>query len=447
VTGQVQHRLVANAPSVCFVSSLAGLALAALLQIAPAWGLLPTPPYDVICPLSGEVFQTTGIASSLQMGVRLDLRPVGTVPTLWLAGICPDETKFPIFKENFTDDELRRLREFVRTDEYKALIAADHPPSYVVAKLKRFLGYSDDEVAIAILGAAWATEGVPGSTAPWEQPAAPYLDEARRLYAKIAQGDPSLARTATARFLQIELSRRLGYFDEAAMLLAKYDIDTPWLKANIGPDLLSQEDDLIRHAYSRPARIGDIPPWDGSLIHFSVYPGVQQNEIERRVRIVFPGLMAQHIDNTMVDPVFDTYAHVPSDEWKAQLNSPERGPDWIVALIQGLDLRETSEYGTGEGLLIAHTDATMTIANEYWYQLCGYIDRRNSDGTIEHVEVNDGGSLTDIGGRDFVIADNGRTYFLRETTPDRSHVRVNIAEGKGCRDTPHAPPHVHLDSK
>jgi hypothetical protein len=69
--------------------------------------------------LSGEVFQTTGIASSLQTGARLDLRPVGTVPTLWLAGTCPDETKFPVFKDNFTDDERRRLREFVRTDEYK----------------------------------------------------------------------------------------------------------------------------------------------------------------------------------------------------------------------------------------------------------------------------------------------------------------------------------------
>jgi hypothetical protein len=62
----------------------------------------------------------------------------------------------------------------------------------VVAKLKRFLGYDDDEVAIAILGAAWATETIFNPPAPWEQPAAPYLDEARGLYAKIAQGDPSL---------------------------------------------------------------------------------------------------------------------------------------------------------------------------------------------------------------------------------------------------------------
>jgi hypothetical protein len=110
-----------------------------------------------------------------------------------------------------------------------------------------------------------------------------------------------------------------------------------------------------------------------------------------------------------------------------------------------LDLRETSEYATSEGLFVAYAHPSMTIADEYNYQLCGYIDRRNSDGAVEHVEINDGGSLADIGGRDFVIADNGRTYFLRETTPDRSHVRVNIAEGKGCRDTPDAPPHVHLD--
>jgi hypothetical protein len=430
----------------CLTSSLAGLVLTALLQIAPAWGLLPSPPYDVTCPLSGEVFQTTGIASSLQTGRRLDLRPTGTAPGFSLIGICPDETKFPIFKDHFTDDELRRLREFVRTDEYKTLIAADRPTPYVVARLKHFLGYDDEEVAYATLAAAWATEIIFSPPQPWEQPAAAYLHEARELYAKMAQGDPSKVRTVFARFLQIELSRRLGYFDQAAELLVKYEPDTAWLKANITPAMLSQEDDLIRHAYSRPARIGDIPPWNGSLIHFSIYPGVQQNEIERRVRIVFPGLMAQHIDNTMVDPIFDTYAHVPSDEWKAQLNSPERGPDWIIGLMQRLDLRETGEYGTSDGF-IAYTHPSMTIADEYNYQLCGYIDRRNSDGTIEHVEVNDGGSLTDIGGRDFVIADNGRTYFLRETTPDRSHVRVNIAEGKGCRDTPDAPPHVHLDPK
>lgn len=166
-----------------------------------------------VCPVTGKTFEAVVQTSGTQFGSYLDLRPFGPIESPDPLPICPDASRFPLFKDRFSPAEAARIKQVVGTPEYKGLIAARHQPYYVVAWVKTLLRYDPTEVARDLLAASWTAQL--GS----EQQRG-YLRESRARFSDAADAPGQTPRLVKAsRFLQVELSRQLGEFDHAASLL------------------------------------------------------------------------------------------------------------------------------------------------------------------------------------------------------------------------------------
>lgn len=182
------------------------LITAAIALSAPAAHAMTVGEIDVVCPIDGKRFKTITAYSGSQFGMYLDLKPVGPTPAPWPLAKCPGNG-FVIYKKTFTAEELARLRPYVRSEAYRALVPG-HTNYFLAAKLQQALSEPPAKVAITLLQATWEARDddqyrayASEALAAYEQVlAAPPKDEAARLTAMLVAG---------------ELERRLGLFDQA----------------------------------------------------------------------------------------------------------------------------------------------------------------------------------------------------------------------------------------
>ncbi len=188
---------------------------------------------EVTCPIDGERFTSKEAMSGSQFGQNLDRRPLGAVVAPWPISRCP-RTGFVIYKDDFTNRELERLRPHVRSKTYQALQknASDY---YLAAHLMRFLGAPKSVIADALLKATWEVEQDPRYKR--------YAVDALAAFDELAS-DSSLEATPADRasYHQIagELERRLGLFDKANQRF-KYLIEAPGVKGSRLEQLVRQE--------------------------------------------------------------------------------------------------------------------------------------------------------------------------------------------------------------
>ncbi len=198
--------------------TLAALLLAGAILLPPATALsLTTVEEDFICPLDGTTSRRTVVTSYTVFDTRLDFRPVGALLSPPPIAVCRSNG-FVLYQEGFTEAELVRLRAIVASDEYRTL-RAENGDWFMAGYLAERMGTPPAETHWMYLYAAWADEE---------------SDRARsERYLSLAFERFVLAERATsagsrdwwiARWMQIEIHRRLGRFEEADRLLEATDM-------------------------------------------------------------------------------------------------------------------------------------------------------------------------------------------------------------------------------
>ena len=197
---------------------LTALLLAGSILLLPAAAAaLTTAEEDFVCPLDGTTSQRTVVMSYTVFDMRLDFRPVGALMSPPPIAVCRSNG-FVLYQEDFTEDQLVQLREIVASDEYKSL-RAENGDWFMAGYLAERMGMAPAETHWMYLYAAWADEE---------------SDPARsERYLSLAFERFVLAERATApgsrdwwvaRWMQIEIHRRLGRFEEADRLLEATDM-------------------------------------------------------------------------------------------------------------------------------------------------------------------------------------------------------------------------------
>lgn len=161
----------------------------------------------VTCPIDGKRFQheTPPAATSPQR--YLDMKPVDPANAPWPLPQCPDNG-FVVYKKEFSESEVGKLRKFVASDNYRAMIGI-HTNYYLAAILRREAGDPQYDVAWTLAQASWEVAKDP---ARYRQ----YAEEALAAYDALPDGSLLDRRQHTLReMMSGELERRLGRFDDA----------------------------------------------------------------------------------------------------------------------------------------------------------------------------------------------------------------------------------------
>ncbi len=181
-------------------------ALLAVVALSPAANAGTFAEVSVVCPLDGEKFKTFLAMSGMQVGIYLDLKPVGPIAAPWPIAKCPT-SGFVIYKESFSAREITKLRSYVATSDYQAL-QRTQTNYYLAAKLQGFLNVPHREVTSTLLRATW--EAQPGGQY------ATYAAEALDAYKLVLQKPyTDQKQWVIDQLVAGELERRLGKFDEA----------------------------------------------------------------------------------------------------------------------------------------------------------------------------------------------------------------------------------------
>lgn len=159
-----------------------------------------------ICPIDGQQFQYLAPNAPPSRELHLDMKPMdSTAP--WPHPKCPGNG-FVLYKRDFSDSEIAKLREFVLSNQYRSL-SEIHPTRYLEAVLRKQLGESPYAVAWSLVQASWEAYSDP---VRYQQ----YAEEALAAYDAIPlQALPDIRHRILKRMISGELARRLGLFDSA----------------------------------------------------------------------------------------------------------------------------------------------------------------------------------------------------------------------------------------
>jgi hypothetical protein len=194
----------------------------------------------VKCAICEHEYEATLTASSLQLGQRLDLRPVPSYAIVSppRVAVCP-KCGFVEYREDakYPEEELKVVRGYVKSDEYKKLVETE-TTYFRYAKIWEKLKKPQSETAFAYLRATWEVEN---SKDRYSKYATACIEAYGKVVADEKADDEQLQM---GRFLTGELLRRQGKFGEAKKQfdeLLKLDES----KKDPYPDLIKLELELI----------------------------------------------------------------------------------------------------------------------------------------------------------------------------------------------------------
>jgi len=162
---------------------------------------------EVTCPLGGEVFTATLARSGTKFGTFLDFRAFGPIASPTPLAKCP-ANGFVVYKEQFSDDELRRLKPYVESKDYQ-ILQEKQTNYYLAANLQSYLKEtSKQQIARTLLQATWEVES--------REQYLRYANEALLAFKQALNEDYSKKNEwLTDQLIAGELERRLGQFAEA----------------------------------------------------------------------------------------------------------------------------------------------------------------------------------------------------------------------------------------
>jgi hypothetical protein len=161
---------------------------------------------QLTCPYDGTQFTETW-ATVMPYDVFLHGDPVPGL--FWRTASCPTDG-FPFFKENFSDEELTRLKPLVLSDEFQAMRKTD-AYSYRVLWLVERLGPVERAARIGYLfHAIWEARRSHPKFSAYATQLLPLLQQERA--ERLAAGKPEIERED---LYYGDLLRQLGRFEEA----------------------------------------------------------------------------------------------------------------------------------------------------------------------------------------------------------------------------------------
>jgi hypothetical protein len=161
---------------------------------------------EVVCPLDGKTFKTVMAASGTQFGSYLDLKPFGPTPAPWPMAKCPG-SGLVIYKNNFSNDEVSKLRQLVLSPQYQAVVNV-HTNYFLAARLMAEMGEPPATVASTLLQATWEAR----SPAEYRSYATAALASYEQVLLTQPQGE---SQRLIATLVAGELERRLGLFEQS----------------------------------------------------------------------------------------------------------------------------------------------------------------------------------------------------------------------------------------
>lgn len=183
------------------------LVLLALMFAAVSGASAQGTSVTLICPIDGKRFQYQSPPTTPLGGRYLDMKPLGPANVPWPFPQCPDNS-FVIFKKEFTESEIGKLREFVASDRYRSMIGA-HTNYYLAAVLRREAGEPPYDVAWSLAQATWEVSANP---VRYKQ----YAEEALAAFDALPKGRfLDRQQNVVREMLSGELERRLARFDSA----------------------------------------------------------------------------------------------------------------------------------------------------------------------------------------------------------------------------------------
>jgi hypothetical protein len=199
---------------------------------------------ELVCPIDGKKFKVNTVLSGTELGMWLDMKPIGPTPAPWPLEKCPDNG-FIIYKQNFSKAELETLRPYVQSDGYRALLDS-HTNYYVASRLQIEARESSARIATTLLRATWEARG--------QEQYLAYATEALRWYEQVLkERSPEDKEFVTATLVAGELERRLGLFEQAK----KRFLGIPDRKALRSPldKIVDLQLELIEQRNAHPARV------------------------------------------------------------------------------------------------------------------------------------------------------------------------------------------------
>jgi hypothetical protein len=164
------------------------------------------------CPLTGTTFEAKVEGSGTVFCQRLDLKPVGAISAPAPVPECPDDG-FVLYRDPFSRRELKRLRPWIQSDHYQAVLRQESTHFRMAEMMKR-LDQPAFDVGWAYLRASWQVEAEPVRYARYLEAALAAftagVEEIRGM--KQENGALAIARLQT---LAAEISRRLDRMTDA----------------------------------------------------------------------------------------------------------------------------------------------------------------------------------------------------------------------------------------
>ena len=183
-----------------------GVAFCSLFLICVATASAQGGSVQRTCPIDGSRFQYQPPPALTSRETYLDQRSVDPNAP-WPHAKCPGNG-FVLYKSNFPENEIAKLREFVLSDRYRSM-SDIHSTRYLEAALRKHLGESPYVVAWSLVQATWEVSSDPVRYRG-------YAEEALATYDGIKlEALPDIRHRILKRMLSAEFARRLGLFDSA----------------------------------------------------------------------------------------------------------------------------------------------------------------------------------------------------------------------------------------
>ena len=162
---------------------------------------------DVTCPLCHTSFKAHTDYSSSRLGMRLDLKPLGTTAAPWIIPKCPN-CHFIVYDQDLIDTDQELLLKFVNSLEYQDIVP-DNSTYFLLARLQEALGMDTYEIAHTYLKASWQVDTDRAKCGK-------YLEASLAKFQAYLASDKIIPHQyVMAEMVSGEIERRLGKFEQA----------------------------------------------------------------------------------------------------------------------------------------------------------------------------------------------------------------------------------------
>lgn len=203
------------------------------------------------CPIDDTPFEAVQDFSGTSFGARLDLKKIGPIAQPWKLAQCPT-CHLPLYEENFAPAELAKLKKILGSEKF-AKETQSSTAYFTLGVIMEELLKPPFEIGWIYLNASWEVETEKHKYTEVCKRAVVWFDKAA---VSLEKHKDKRDDYLMAKYLPIELSRRLGDFSEAAQRLDAFPetngTEIEWLS-----DVLKLQAKLIKNKDSGPHEISE----------------------------------------------------------------------------------------------------------------------------------------------------------------------------------------------